>query len=48
VEQQGYDLVLHLSGGPGLRVILTEKRHGGSRFEAGDGVFYFSVYLRLL
>lgn len=37
-------------GGLGLRVIaaLAEKHHGGSRFEARDGVFYSSVYLRLL
>lgn len=37
-------------GGLGLRVItaLVEKHGGGSRFEAKDGVFYSSVYLRLL
>lgn len=36
-------------GGLGLRVIaaLVEKYGGGSRFEAKDGVFYSSVYLRL-
>lgn len=36
-------------GGLGLRIIaaLAEKHGGGSRFEAKDGVFYSSVYLRL-
>lgn len=36
-------------GGLGLRVIaaLAERHGGGSRFEAKDGVFYSSVYLRL-
>ena len=36
-------------GGLGLKVIaaLVEKHGGGSRFEARDGVFYSSVYLRL-
>lgn len=37
-------------GGLGLRIIaaLAEKHGGGSRFEAKDGVFYSSVYLRLM
>lgn len=37
-------------GGLGLRVIasLVEKHNGGSRFETKDGVFYSSVYLRLV
>lgn len=37
-------------GGLGLRVIaaLAEKHNGGSRFETKDGVFYSSVYLRLM
>lgn len=37
-------------GGLGLRVIaaLAEKHSGGSRFEEKDGVFYSSVYLRLI
>ncbi len=36
-------------GGLGLRAIaaLVEKHGGGSHFEAKDGVFYSSVYLRL-
>lgn len=36
--------------GLGLRVItaLVEKHGGGSRFEAKDGIFYSSVYLRLV
>lgn len=37
-------------GGLGLRIIasLAEKHGGGSRFEVKDGVFYSSVYLRLV
>ena len=37
-------------GGIGLRAIaaLAEKHGGGSRFETKDGVFYSSVYLRLM
>lgn len=37
-------------GGLGLRVVaaLAEKHGGGSRFETKDGVFYSSVYLRLV